>query len=165
VGRSAAYWATNLYPDARQEPRPSAPYRDLPSLPAQRFRQLREGLQKLPGVAEHVRFMGPQWRWAWEYALGSRKVCWIHLMRDSVSATFTVSDDEERQALALSKLAAPIVSAIRYGQKTGPVRWCWIEFTDRKAAEAFLGFARRKVAWLQAEAAAAAPAARRKAAG
>ncbi|MGH7532001.1 MAG: hypothetical protein ACREL4_01810 [Gemmatimonadales bacterium] len=165
MGRSAAYWATNLYLDARQEPRPSAPYRDLPPLAAQRFRQLREALQKLPDVVEHVRFMGATWRWTWEYGLGTRRVCWVHLMNDGISSTFTVSDNEERQAMALAKLAAPIVSAIRYGQKTGPVRWCWIELSDRKVTEAFLGFARRKVGWLQVEAAAATPAARRKAAG
>jgi len=54
VGRSAAYWATNLYPDARLEPKPSAPYRDLPVLESARFRQLRESLQKVGGITEHV---------------------------------------------------------------------------------------------------------------
>ena len=151
MGRSAAYWATNLYPDARLEPKPSAPYRDLPVLESARFRQLREGLQKVGGITEHVRFLGPTWKWAWEYGMGQRRLCWLHAMSGSVSATFTLTYDEESKALKLKQLAATVKSAILYGQRTGPVRWCWIEFTDRKAAEGFLGFMKKKGEWMLAE--------------
>jgi hypothetical protein len=151
LGRSAAYWATNLYPDARLEPKPSAPYRDLPVLESGRFRQLRDGLQKVSGVAEHVRFLGPTWKWTWEYAMGQRRLCWLHAMQGSVSATFTLTIDEESKALRLKQLASPVKSAILYGQRTGPVRWCWIEFTDRKMSDGFLGFMKRKGEWMAAE--------------
>ena len=151
MGRSAAYWATNLYPDARLEPKPSAPYRDLPVLESGRFRQLREGLQKVGGITEHVRFLGHTWKWAWEYGMGQRRLCWLHAMQGSVSATFTLTYDEESKALKLKQLAATVKSAILYGQRTGPVRWCWIEFTDRKAAEGFLGFMKKKGEWMLAE--------------
>ena len=57
MGRSAAYWAANLYPESRQEPKPSAPYRDLPGPIGARFRKVREGLLALQGVSESVKFM------------------------------------------------------------------------------------------------------------
>ncbi len=151
MGRSAAYWATNRYPDPRQEPKAGAPYRDLSPPAASRFRRLREGLLDLDGVSEQVKHMGASWRWAWEYAFGNRKVCWLHVMQNGISATFTVSDQEERRALGLAKLSAAIVNAIESGQRTGPVRWCSMEFTDQKTADAFLGFARRKLTWMAAE--------------
>ena len=44
-----------------------------------------------------------------------------------------------------------ISDAIQSGHRTGPLRWCSIEITDQKAAEVFVGFARRKLAWLTAE--------------
>ncbi len=154
--RSSAYWAQNLYLDANEEPKPRAPYRDLASVPAGRFRVLREGLLAIDGAAEHVRFMGARWGWAWEYSIGSRKLCWLHLLQSGVSATFTLSQFEER-SVAASKLAHTIRDAIREGQRTGPVRWCSIEFTERKMAEAFLGFARRKAGWLATEAASPSP--------
>ena len=151
VGRSAAYWAANLYPESRQEPKPSAPYRDLPGPIGARFRKVREGLLALPGVSESVKFMGPSWRWAWEYAAGSRKLCWLHVMQNGVGGTFTLSDGEERKALAISRLPSAIGDAILSGHRTGPLRWCSIEITDQKAADVFVGFARRKLAWLTAE--------------
>ena len=42
-----------------------------------------------------MRFMGATWRWAWEYGIGSRKICWVHIIGNSVSVTFTVSGTEE----------------------------------------------------------------------
>ena len=148
MGRSSAFWATNRYHGQRTEPRPSAPYRDLPPPLALRFRRLREGLLALEGVNEQVRFMGSSWRWVWEYTCGTRKLCWIHIMENAISATFTVTGAEERRALALAKLSATMAAAIRTGQQTGPVRWCFIDFTDQKIADAFLGFARRKIGWI-----------------
>ena len=161
MGRSAAYWATNLYPDARLEPKPAAPYRDLPVLESGRFRQLRDGLNKVPNIVEHVRFLGPTWKWTWEYGMGQRRLCWLHAMSGSVSATFTLTYDEEAKALRLKQLSAAVKSANLYGPPTGPVRGGWIEFTDRKMADGFLGFMRRKGEWMLAE---AVPPGRRKAA-
>ena len=151
MGRSAAYWAANLYPESRHEPKPSSPYRDLPATAAPRFRRVREGLLGLTGVNESVKFMGPSWRWAWEYTAGSRKLCWLHVMKTGVGATFTLADGEERKALAVPRLSAVIGDAIQSGHKTGPLRWCSVEITDQKAADVFVGFARRKLAWLTAE--------------
>ena len=86
---------------------------------------MRDGLRSIPGVIEHVKFLGPQWRWAWEYTLGNRKLCWIHVMQDGVSATFTISDVEERK-VDDSRLPAVVTQAITEAQRTGPVRWCWL---------------------------------------
>jgi hypothetical protein len=152
VGRSTAFWATNRYLEHRAEPKPSAPYRDLPPGLAQRFRRVREGLLALEGVTEQVKYMGPSWRWVWEFSVAPRKLCWLHVMEGGISATFTVSEPEARRALALAKVSAAIVSAIRCGQQTGPVRWCFLDLTDQKLADALLGFLRRKVTWLAEEA-------------
>jgi hypothetical protein len=81
MGRSSAYWKSNLYLSEEVEPDPSAPLQDLAPALASRFGLVRDGLLKLPGVAEQVRFMGPTWHWAWEYGVGNRKVCWLHLMK------------------------------------------------------------------------------------
>jgi len=156
VGRSSAYWATNLYPNSRQEPAPLAPVTDLPPPLAARFSRLREGLCKLPGVAEHVKYMGPSWHWSWEYAVGHRKLCWLHVMRTGPALTFTLADTEETRALAVPRLPASVAAAIRSAQRTGPVRWCGLEVGDQKAADAFLSFIRRKLEWVVADSPAAA---------
>ena len=93
--RSSAYWATNRYGDEAAEPAPTAPLHDLPAAAAARFKLLRAGLSELAGVAEAVRYMGASWRWAWEYGVGNRKLCWVHVIGDALSATFTMSDSEE----------------------------------------------------------------------
>lgn len=151
MGRSAAFWATSLYSNPRQEPKPSAPYKDLPSPAAARFRRLREGLLKLPGVTEHVKFMANWQSWAWEFTVGHRKLCWIHVMQSGPALTFTIADSEEPKALAVPRLPAAIGAAIRGAQRTGPVRWCALDVGDQKAADAFLSFVRRKLAWVLAE--------------
>mgnify|MGYP001403125358 FL=1 len=148
MGRSAAYWATNLYLNPRQEPKPSAPCKDLPPAAAARFRRVREGLLKLPGVAEHVKYMGTSWHWTWEYGVGHRK---LHVMQGGPALTFTIADSEEPKALAVPRLPATIAAAIRSAQRTGPVRWCALDLGDQKAADAFLSFVRRKLAWVVAE--------------
>ena len=148
VGRSPAYWAGNRYADPAVEPAPTAPYDDLPAGPAGRFRAVRSGLLALDGVGEAVRFMGTSWRWAWEYGVGNRKLCWLHVVSDTVSTTFTLSDAEVDRTGRLPRLAAELTRAIAEAQRTGPVRWCWLELGDRKRIDAFLRFARHKAEWL-----------------
>jgi hypothetical protein len=148
MARSSAYWAGNRYGDPAQEPDPAAPLHDLPASAAARFGLLRDGLCGLPEVGETVRFMGQSWRWAWEYGIGNRKLCWVHVIGDVVSTTFTLSDAEVDRVGRLGRLSAGMSRAIAEGQRTGPVRWCWLELADRRAIEAYLRFARHKAAWL-----------------
>ena len=95
MGRSNAYWTSNLYVDEANEPVPTAPLTDLPATTAGRFRALRAGLLGIVGASEQVRFMGPTWQWAWEYSVGNRKLCWLHFMRGGLDVTFTLSESEE----------------------------------------------------------------------
>jgi hypothetical protein len=148
MGRSNAYWSSNRYVNEGEEPAPAAPLSDLPPALATRFRALREGLLKLDGVAEQVRYMGTTWRWAWEYAVGNRKLCWLHVMRSGVDVTFTLSEGDESRLSKGPKLAGVIARALVEGQRTGPVKWCWLELSDRRAIDAFLNLARRKAEWL-----------------
>lgn len=148
MSRSNAYWAGNRYPDESVEPRPDAPLHDLPAAAAARFRAVREALVRLPDVGESVRFMGATWRWTWEYGIGNRKVCWVHIIGDTVSATFTVSASEEDRLRKTPRLAAELVRALDEAQRTGPVKWCWLELADKRAVEVFLRFAARKGEWL-----------------
>ncbi|HEX5003846.1 MAG TPA: DUF3788 family protein [Gemmatimonadales bacterium] len=151
MGRSSSYWQGNRYPTSSAEPDPKAPLKDLPANAAARFKLVRNGLRAIPGVVEHVKFLGPQWRWAWEYTLGNRKLCWIHVMQDGVSATFTISDGEERRVRD-GRLPVAVTQAITEAQRTGPVRWCWLGLTDQRVSAAFLGFARKKAEWMREEA-------------
>jgi hypothetical protein len=151
LGRSSSYWQGNRYPHPSSEPEPKAPLKDLPAAAAARFRLVRDGLRAIEGVVEHVKFLGPQWHWAWEYTLGTRKLCWMHVMQDGVSATFTISDAEARRARE-ARLPVAVAQAIEQAQRTGPVRWCWLDFSDQRLAAAFLGFAKKKAEWMRAEA-------------
>ncbi|MEP7325055.1 MAG: hypothetical protein ABI836_03825 [Gemmatimonadota bacterium] len=148
--RSSAYWSANLYLDPESEPTRTAPLRDLPPLAAGRFRTLRDGLIALPEVTERIRFMGDQWRWAWEFGLPGRRLCWLHMMDTGIGGTFTISNEEEKPLLRIPRLPAVIFRAWRDGQRTGPVRWCWVEFGERRTVEAFLGFMKRKAALVRA---------------
>jgi hypothetical protein len=148
MGRSRAYWNSNFYANPAEEPSPTAPLSDLPSALAERFRLVRTGLLEIKDVTEQVRFMGATWQWAWEYNLGNRKLCWLHLMRSSVDATFTLTDSEESRLTKGTRLASSLAKAIIEGQRTGPVKWCWLELGDRRAVDAFLNLARRKASWL-----------------
>jgi len=150
VGRSAAYWATNPYRLPDLPPKPSAPYHDLPSPMGDRFRLARTGLLAIRGVGEQVRFMGSPWAWTWEFGLGSRKLCWLHPNLSGASATFTLTDEEEGKTLAFARLAEVVRQAIREGQRTGPVKWCWVPLSDRRHVDAFLGLVRRKAEWIGA---------------
>ncbi len=148
MGRSSAYWSANRYPDPETEPEPTAPLRDLPAAAAARFNAARSGLLAIQGVAESVRYMGASWRWSWEYGIGSRKLCWLHVVGDGISTTFTLSDMEENRVRAIARLPADLARAVAESQRTGPVRWCWLELGDRRIVDGFLTFARRKGEWL-----------------
>jgi hypothetical protein len=148
MGRSSAYWASNLYPAEQQEPEPDAPMRDLPPALAGRFQQVRNGLLEIPGVSEQIRFMGNTWRWAWEYGMGNRKLCWLHLMKGSIDVTFTLSEGDESRLGKSGRVAGAIARSLLEGQRTGPVKWCWLELGDRRTIDAFLSLARRKAEWL-----------------
>ena len=148
MGRSSAYWTSNLYVNEAEEPVPTAPLSDLPATVAGRFRALREGLLAIEDASEQVRFMGPTWQWAWEYGIGNRKLCWLHFMRGGVDVTFTLSESEEIRLGKSGKLAGTLARAILEGQRTGPVKWCWLELDDRRAVDAFLTLARRKAEWI-----------------
>ena len=147
-GRSSAYWAASRYPDPEVQPDPEAPLRDLPAQTAARFGAVRAGLLAIRGVAESVRYMGASWHWSWEYGIGSRKLCWLHVVGNGISTTFTLSDMEESRLGAVPRLPADLARAVAEAQRTGPVRWCWLELGDRRTVEGFLGFARRKGEWL-----------------
>lgn len=149
MARSTAYWTANFYSDPEEPPRPGAPLRDLPPLAAQRFRMLREALLQIEGVSERVRFVRPNWKWTWEYSVPSRKLCWLHIMETGISGTFTISEEDEYRA-DRAKVAGLVLQAIRDGQRTGPVRWCSFEFADRKRIDAFIGFMKKKAAWVAA---------------
>jgi hypothetical protein len=148
MGRSRAYWASNLYLSESQEPDRQAPLTDLAPALAGRFQLVREGLLQIPGVAEQVRYMGATWHWAWEYGMGNRKLCWLHLMKGSVDVTFTLSEGDESRLEKAGRVAGAIARSLVEGQRTGPVKWCWLELTDRRTIDAFLSLARRKAEWL-----------------
>ena len=148
VGRSNAYWAANRYARESEPPAPTAPLTDLPAAAAGRFRALRAGLLDLAGVAETVRYMGPVWRWAWEYGVGNRKLCWVHVVGNAVSATFTLTDAEEDRLRRASRVPVDVARAITEAQRTGPLKWCWMPLDDRRAVDTFLRVASRKAGWL-----------------
>ena len=148
IGRSSAYWSGNRYPDPEAPPDPAAPIQDLPARVGARFKAVRTGLLGIRGVVETVRYMGVSWRWSWEYGIGSRKLCWLHVVGSGISATFTLSDMEESRVRAIPRLSGDVAKAVAEAQRTGPVRWCWLELGDRRAVEGFLTFARRKGEWL-----------------
>ena len=146
--RSSAYWAANRYADEALEPAPTAPLKDLPPVAAARFKALRSGLVALEGVAEAVRYMGASWRWAWEYGVGNRKLCWIHVVGDALSATFTMSEAEEERLRRAGRVPAEVQRAVDEGQRTGPLKWCWLPLDERRTVDSFLRFAARKAEWL-----------------
>ena len=105
-GRSSAYWSGNRYADPEVEPERTAPLTDLPAASAGRFKLVRDGLLAIDGVAESVRYMGASWRWSWEYGIGSRKLCWLHVVGNGISTTFTLSDMEESRLRGVGRLPA-----------------------------------------------------------
>jgi hypothetical protein len=146
--RSAAYWAANPYADEAVEPGATAPLTDLPATAAARFALVRDGLLGLAGVSETVRYMGTLWRWAWEYGVGNRKLCWLHVVGSNLSATFTMSDAEEDRLQRAGRIPADLRRALDQGQRTGPLKWCWLTLDDRRSVDTFLRLAGRKAEWL-----------------
>ncbi len=138
------YWAATLYKDPRKRPKADAPLRDLPPRAAQRFKVAREGVRALKHVTEQVVFMGTAWKWVWMYEVGGRKLGYLHPMEASVSATFIVSEAEEREFAGADGLAPRARDAMRTGAVAGSVRWCWMEFPDLEAAAAFVHVIRLK---------------------
>ena len=121
------YWATNLYKDPRKRPKTESPLRDLPSRAAHRFKAAREGVRALKHVTEQVVFMGTAWKW-----------------ESSVSATFILTETEERELAGADGLPPRLRQAMRDGSVSGGVRWCWMEFPDLDAAAAFVHIIRLK---------------------
>ena len=92
--------------------------------------------------------MGTSWRWAWEYGVGNRKLCWLHVVGDTLSVTFTMSDAEEDRLGRAGRVPAEIRRALDEGQRTGPLKWCWLPLDDRRSIDTFLRLAGRKAEWL-----------------
>jgi hypothetical protein len=72
-------------------------------------------------------------------------------MKSGISATFTLTDYEGRKVHEITRLNGQVELAIREGQRTGPVKWCTIDISDKRVADAFLGFIRKKMEWVRTE--------------
>lgn len=140
----AGYWATTLYAIPRKRPKADAPLKDLPTRAAQRFKRAREGIRGLRHVTEQVVFMGTTWKWVWMYEVGGRKLGYLHPMESGLSGTFILSEGEERELAGTDALPRPSRQAIRDGRVAGGVRWCWMEFPDLAAVDAFVDIIRIK---------------------
>lgn len=115
----------------------AAPLRGLRPRAALRFRRARDGLHALKGVTEQVVFMGPPWKWVWMFEVGGRKVAYLHPMRNGVSATFVLTE-QELPYFDGAELPADAVTACRDGVKSGSVRLCWIDLVNLEAVDALL---------------------------
>ena len=133
------YWATTLYTSPRTRPKSEAPLKDLPPRAAQRFKRAREGIRALRHVTEQVVFMGTAWKWVWMYEVGGRKLAYLHPMETALSGTFILSESEERELAVTDGLPRASRQAVRDGRMAGGVRWCWMEFPDFDAVDAFVG--------------------------
>jgi hypothetical protein len=80
--------------------------------------------------------------------VGNRKLCWVHVLGPSISATITMSDAEEDRLSRAGRVPAEIRRAIDEGQRTGPLKWCWMPLDDRRSVDTFLRLAGRKAEWL-----------------
>ncbi len=132
------YWATNLYKDPRRRPKADAPIKDLPQRAAHRFKKAREGIRALKHVTEQVVFLGTAWKWVWMYEVGGRKLGYLHPMETSVSGTYVLSDVEERELAMADGLPRQIRESMRGGLLSSGVRWCWMQFPDLDAVQAFV---------------------------
>jgi len=61
-----------------------------------------------------------------------------------VSATFILTETEERELAGADGLPPRLRQAMRNGPVSGGVRWCWMEFPDLDAAAAFVHVIRLK---------------------
>ena len=103
---------------------------------AARFRALRTGLLELDGVAEAVRFMGAELalglgvrRGQPEALLGARH------RRRALGHLHPERCRRGPAAAAAGRVPADIARAIDEGQRTGPVKWCWLPLDDRRAVD------------------------------
>jgi hypothetical protein len=58
-----------------------------------------------------------------EYGVGNRKLCWLHVVGDTLSTTFTMSDAEEIGWAVLTvpaRFVAPLTKA-----SARPAQGCW----------------------------------------
>ncbi len=138
------YWATNLYKSPRKRPKSDAPLKDLPLRAAQRFKRAREGVRALKHVTEQVVFLGTAWKWVWMYEVGGRKLGYLHPMETSLSGTFVLTESEEREFALTDGLPKPLRHAMRDGLVAHGIRWCWMEFPDLDAVDAFIHLVRLK---------------------
>lgn len=138
------YWATTLYKDPRQRPKADAPLKDLPPRAGQRFKLAREGVRALKHVTEQVVFLGTAWKWVWMYEVGGRKLGYLHPMESSASATFILTEAEERELAGSDGLPTRLREAMRLGAVAAGVRWCWMELPDLGAAAEFVQVIRFK---------------------
>ena len=138
------YWATNLYLDPRKRPKSDAPLKDLPQRAAHRFKAAREGVRALPHVTEQIVFLGTAWKWVWMYEVGGRKLGYLHPMASSVSATFVLSEAEEREFTIATNLPPAARRAMLAGSVSAGLRWCWMKVPDLETAEAFVHVVRLK---------------------
>lgn len=134
----AGYWATTLYKSPRKRPKPDGPLRDLPTRAAQRFKRARTGIRTLRHVTEQVVFMGTAWKWVWMYEVGGRKLGYLHPMETSLSGTVIVTESEEHELAVTDGLPRALRVALRSAPVLGGVRWCWMEFPDLDAVDAFV---------------------------
>jgi hypothetical protein len=134
----AGYWATTLYQSPRKRPKPDAPLKDLPTRAARRFKRARAGIRLLRHVTEQVVFMGTAWKWVWMYEVGGRKLGYLHPMETSLSGTFIVTGSEEHELAVTDGLPRALKVAMRSAPVSGGVRWCWMEFPDLDAVDAFV---------------------------
>jgi hypothetical protein len=138
------YWATNLYKEPRKRPKADAPIKDLPPRAAQRFKLAREGIRAMKHVSEQVVFLGTAWKWVWMYEVSGRKLGYLHPMESSVSATFILTETEERELRGASDAPAVVQAAMRTGVVSAGVRWCWMDLSDLEAAAAFVAVIKLK---------------------
>ena len=105
---------------------------------------LGEGIRALKHVTEQVVFVGTAWKWVWMYEVGGRKLGYLHPMETGLSGTFVLSETEERELAVTDGLPRSLRQAIRDGPVAGGVRWCWMEFPDLDAVDAFVHIIRLK---------------------
>src|SRR2546422_4299379 len=91
-----------------------------------------------------ILFMGTAWKWVWMYEVGGRKLGYLHPMETGLSGTFILTETEERELAVTDGLPRTSRQAIRDGRMSGGVRWCWMEFPDFDAVDAFVSIIRLK---------------------
>ena len=89
-------------------------------------------------VSEQVVFLGTAWKWVWMYEVSGRKLGYLHPMESSISATFILTEGEERELSGTNEAPGVVRQAMRTGIVSDGVRWCWMDLSDLEAAEAFV---------------------------